>query len=167
MKVAEKWIRELDLEKHPEGGYFKEVYRSPEVIGSLPGRYSGERVFSTSIYYLLEGDQFSAFHRIQSDEIWHFYEGCHLLIYIIDGKGHLEKVTLGRDITNGQKLQHVIERGQWFAARPSDRNSFSLVGCTVAPGFDFRDFELGESERLFKKYPAHRKLILELSKNTP
>ena len=163
--TAAYWINHLKLQEHPEGGFFREVYRSGEFIQKkgLPGRYSSFRSFSTSIYFLLKGTQFSAFHRLKSDEIWHFYTGCPLILYIILGNGKLLTVNLGRDPSREELLQFAIPKGSWFAARPADNNSYSLLGCTVAPGFDFDDFEMGGMENLTSRYPQHRKLIATLT----
>ncbi|MCB9799131.1 MAG: cupin domain-containing protein [Candidatus Omnitrophica bacterium] len=163
-------IKQLQLAKHPEGGYFREVYRSEEMIGSgtLSERYRGERSVSTSIYFLLEQGEFSAFHRIQSDEIWHFYRGLPLTLYILTPQGELQKNILGPDLKQGQTFQLVIKRHHWFAAEicgtdDRDNTNFTLVGCTVAPGFDFSDFELADRERLTSLYPAYKDLITRLT----
>jgi len=118
MDSASFWIKHLSLTKHPEGGWFREVYRSCEIISKkgLPARYSGFRNFSTSIYYLLESREFSAFHRIASDEIWHFYKGSPLSIYIINPSGNMMRVVLGSDPTQNQLFQFTIPKGHWFAA---------------------------------------------------
>lgn len=159
------WIEKLKLSKHPEGGYFREVYRSNEFISKkhLPARYSSFRSFSTSIFFLLKSDEFSAFHRLKSDEIWHFYDGSALLLYVIDTKGRLMKIKVGRNPDNDETLQIVIPKGFWFAAEVVDKNSFSLIGCTVSPGFDFEDFELGSKKYLIAKYPQHKVLIDRLT----
>lgn len=135
MKNAEYWIEKLGLEKHPEGGWFKEVYRSEEttVAAHLPKRFKGERHHSTSIYFLLSSNTFSAFHRIKSDELWHFYDGSAVTIHMIDACGQYSHVTLGRNMDNGEVLQYAIPHGVWFGAEVIDEESFSLVGCTVAP----------------------------------
>ena len=159
------WVDKLKLNKHPEGGYFKEVYRSNEIISKkgLPLRYSSFRAFSTSIYFLLDGKDFSAFHRLKSDELWHFYKGCPLLIYILFPNGKLATVKMGQDHANNEVFQFAIPKGAWFAARPADQSAYSLLGCTVAPGFDFDDFELANRETLVKKFPQHSKIITALT----
>lgn len=166
---AKFWVDKLKLTKHPEGGYFKEVYRSNEIISKkgLPLRYNSFRAFSTSIYFLLDGKDFSAFHRLKSDELWHFYEGCPLLIYILFPDGKMATVKLGQDPSNNEAFQFAIPKGAWFAAKPTDPNTYSLLGCTVAPGFDFADFELAKRESLVKKFPQHSKLINELTIANP
>ena len=165
MNTANYWIDKLELVRHPEGGYFKEVYRSDENIeeSALPERYRGERSFATSIYFLLKGDEFSNFHRIQSDETWHFYVGSVLELNVLSKEGGLEKYLLGRDLEKGELLQVTIPRNHWFGARVLDRNGFALLGCTVAPGFHFDDFELGNRKELLKQFPAHSEIIKELT----
>jgi len=162
---ASKYIKQLGLKKHPEGGYFREVYRSGEIIlpKHLPGRYKTSRNFSTSIYFLLEGKQFSAFHLLQSDEIWHFYEGCPVIVYTIDKKGNLTLQKLGRE--KDCNFQMTIKNQNWFAAELADKKSFALFGCTVSPGFEFDDFKLGNREQLKRKFPQHASLINKLTSN--
>jgi predicted cupin superfamily sugar epimerase len=161
MKDAAFWIEKLDLKRHPEGGYFRETYRSQEVISkqALPGRFKGDRVFSTCIYFLLNKKGYSAFHTVQQDEVWHFYDGASLTIHIIDQQGEYCAVKLGKDIENGESLQAVVRAGCWFAAAVNNQQAYSLVGCTVAPGFDFDDFEIADRKRLVGLYPEHRKII--------
>lgn len=160
MKTAQDWIHELNLQAHPEGGYYKEVYRSEEeVVGELlPGNRSGIRAISTAIYFLLEGNDFSAFHRIKSDEIWHFYAGASLIIYAIDKKGALMEYPL-----DAETPMQIIPKNNWFAAELKNKKSYALVCCTVAPGFDFEDFEMGLQEDLIRGYPQHYDLIKKLS----
>lgn len=155
---AAAWVKALGLKEHPEGGYFRETYRAEMEI-DVPG-FKGRRSAGTAIYYLLEGGQFSAFHRIRSDEIWHFYAGSPLAINVIDGNGNYQNTVVGK---RGKKpaLQAVVKAGCWFSAsldRPRPR-SYSLVGCTVAPGFDFKDWQEGRRSELFALYPEHRQVI--------
>jgi predicted cupin superfamily sugar epimerase len=159
------YIEKLKLIKHPEGGYFSELYRSDEIFRAsvLPERYIGDRAFSTSIYFLLEGKQFSAFHKLQSDEIWHFYDGSPIRIYTITPEQKLEEKILGYDIEKNETLQSVIYKNSWFAAELVDKTSFGLMGCTVSPGFDFRDLEIGKRDYLLEKYPAYKNLIIRLT----
>jgi predicted cupin superfamily sugar epimerase len=166
MKKAEYYIKTLGLEKHPEGGWFKEVYRSDELIQKehLPERFSGSRHHSTSIYFMLTSDTFSAFHRIKSDELWHFYKGSPVTIYMIDDAGKYSEILLGDDPDGGESFQCVIPAGVWFGAKVNLPDSFSLVGCTVAPGFHFDDFELGEREELMKLFPQHKGIIARLTR---
>lgn len=154
------------MEAHPEGGWFKEVYRSEEIIPqeALPPTFSGTRNFSTSIYFLLQGEQFSGFHKILSDELWHFYAGSSLIIYQLDNNDHLHEHHLGLDMDAGEQPQLVIDKETWFASRLKDQkpDNYALVGCTVSPGFDFADFELAEAESLKKQFPNHTEIIGEL-----
>lgn len=162
---AKKYIKLLKLEAHPEGGYFKEIYRSGEMIlpEGLPERFRKKRAISTSIYFLLEGKQMSNFHRLKSDELWHFYDGCGVNIFVIDNSGNLSEVRLGKNIDKREKLQVVIENDHWFAAELIDKSSFCLAGCTVSPGFDFEDFELADRKHLTEMFPQHRELIERFS----
>jgi uncharacterized protein len=162
---AEFWINRLGLMRHPEGGFFKEVYRSGEVISKkgLPERYTSFRPFATSIYFLLESHEFSAFHRLKSDEVWHFYQGSPLTLFIIHPLGELTLRKLGSDPGKQENLQCTVTRGCWFAASVNDPGSYTLLGCSVSPGFDFEDFELGHREDLIRKFPKHQKLIESLA----
>jgi len=160
---AKQYIEKLNLSSHPEGGFFKEVYRAEEKTNHLPERYLGDRAFSTSIYFLLEGNQFSSFHKLKSDELWHFYDGSSIKIYIINPQGNLIPKILGRKIESGEVFQIVIPHDHWFAAELIDKNSFALIGCTVAPGFEFADFELAEREKLISLFPTHSNLISRLT----
>jgi hypothetical protein len=159
------WIHKLELLKHPEGGYFREVYRSGEVMEevALPDRYSGVRNVSTSIYFLLEKEDVSHFHKLQSDEIWHFYEGSSLTIHLIDEAGNYSTQKLGRNLEAGEVFQFVIPKFSWFAAEVNDKTSFTLIGCTVAPGFDFADFALAQRKELLKQFPSHTNIIERLT----
>ncbi len=164
--TAEKWISKLELTPHPEGGFFKEVYRSTENIlqVGLPSRYNSERTFGTSIYFLLRGNEFSSFHKLKSDETWHFYDGCSTTIYMIDEAGNLSSTVLGKSLEENILLQFTIPKNNWFAAKPNDDKSFSLVGCSVYPGFDFQDFELANREELINVFPQHKLLITNFTK---
>lgn len=157
---AAYWIKALELEPHPEGGYFKRILESDKTIEIQPDVY---RKSFSSIYYLLENKDFSAFHKLKSDELWHFYAGDPLVIYIIQQNGLLEEMVLGTNLDKNEKLQVLVKREQWFAAQPLSDSDYSLVGCTVIPGFDFDDWELGKREELIKKYPQHKKLIESLT----
>ncbi|RKY95152.1 MAG: hypothetical protein DRQ13_07450 [Ignavibacteriae bacterium] len=165
-KQAQKYIEKLQLKLHPEGGYYKEIYRAGEIIlpEHLPKRYKSSRNFSTSIYFLLEGNQVSNFHRLKSDEQWHFYDGSSIVLYVIDEAGNLNKILLGRSIEKGESLQTVIKYNSWFAAELSNKTSFALISCTVTPGFDFNDFELGNRDELIKTFPHFGELFYKLAK---
>jgi predicted cupin superfamily sugar epimerase len=162
---AEYWIEKLRLEAHPEGGYFRQTYKSDLVIGreALPG-FAGARAASTAIYFLLEGKNFSAFHRLRSDELWHFYAGSPLAVHVIEPAGSYSSILLGSDPEAGQVFQAVVRAGCWFASHVEDWKSWALVGCTVAPGFEFADFEIGKKRELVRKYPLHRETIERLTR---
>lgn len=164
--TAEYWIKKLHLKAHPEGGYFRETYRSSDVLEAdqLPERYDAAHSFCTAIYYLLKGDQFSALHRLKTDELWHFYTGSPLTLHIISESGEYAQIELGSNFDKGEVFQTVVPAGNWFGATVDDSSSFSLVGCTVAPGFDFSDFELGNSKALIKQFPQHREVIERLTR---
>ncbi len=163
---AAYWIEKLRLEAHPEGGYFRQTYRADMMIGqnALPMGFAGDRAASTAIYFLLEGKNFSAFHRLRSDEVWHFYAGSALVVHVIDPAGSYCAFQLGTDAEAGHRFQAVVPAGRWFASHVADWASWALVGCTVAPGFDFADFEMGKREELIRGYPRHRELIHRLTR---
>jgi uncharacterized protein len=163
-KDAQYWINHLGLSLHPEGGYYRVTYKSDLSIvrSALPSSYQGDRSASTAIYFLLDRRDFSAFHRIASDEVWHFYCGSSLVVYVIDPDGDYSELHLGDG--SDEVFQAVVKAGCWFASRVKDAAGFALVGCTVAPGFDFADFELAVRPELVAAYPQHRKLIEELTR---
>lgn len=158
---ADYWIRQLALEPHPEGGYYRQTYRADMVLPKhgLPLQFPGSRPASTAIYFLLAEKNFSAFHRLRSDELWHFYIGEALRVHIIEPDGRYSQIQLGNHPEAGETLQAVVRAGCWFASQVADGKSFALVGCTVAPGFDFEDFELAKRDELAHTYPQHRQLI--------
>lgn len=166
MRDADDWIRTLGLTKHPEGGYYRETYRSEEAIAEahLPARFDGDRVFSTSLYFLLRDGQFSAFHRLTQDEVWHFYDGSPLTIHVIDAAGDYRRIKLGRSPEGNQQLQVVVKAGWLFGATVDEPDSYSLVGCTVAPGFEFRDLAMPARRELVEQYPEHREIIERLTR---
>ncbi len=236
---AQYWIEKLRLVPHPEGGYFRQTYKSELMVeaatskGSDPGEshsfarnvkrvgrpeICGARAASTAIYFLLEGENFSAFHRLRSDEMWHFYAGSALIVHVIDAEGEYSSILLGNDAERGEVFQAVVKAGCWFASEiardslpsagsdggptsrktgekrgtppvgsdgdPTSRETgekrgtplssqydeseahptYALVGCTVAPGFEFEDFELARREELARAHPRHRKLIERLTR---
>ena len=165
MNKADEIIDALNLFPHPEGGYFKETYRSVGEINvdSLSIDYKGKRNYSTSIYFLLKSENISAFHKIKQDEIWHFYDGSPIIIHEITEGGRYQQTIVGIDIAEGQLPQYVVEGGNWFAASVVRENDFSFVGCTVSPGFDFGDFELPSREVLIDKFPQHKDIITRLT----
>ena len=163
----EALINHYNLLPHPEGGFYRQTYEASEQIlrEALPERFDGNRNFSTAIYFLLPFGNFSAFHRIKSDEVWHFYEGCALHIHVIHPNGDYECLKLGSNMNNGENYQLVVPANAWFASEPTgEKGTFALVGCTVAPGFDFADFELADAEKLVKQFPSHERLIRRLSR---
>jgi predicted cupin superfamily sugar epimerase len=162
--TSSAWIRRLQLRPHPEGGHYREVYRSRDVIppGALP-RFTGARAAATSIYYLLESGACSALHRIRSDEIWHHIDGAPLLLHRFTPDGRHTGVRLGRSAPE-DVLHHVVPGGDWFGAEVVEPGGWALLGCTVAPGFDFEDFELGRREALLAQFPEHRDLVLRLTR---
>ena len=167
-RSAEYWIEELQLQPHVEGGYFRETYRAEEGIRKehLPPRYGSNRPFSTAIYFLLKSGEVSKFHRLRSDEIWHHYDGSPLTLHVIDLEGLLQTLSLGPSGDRGERFQAVVRAGWWLGAEVADPDSYCLAGCTVAPGFDFKDFELGRREELLTAYPAYREIILKLTSET-
>lgn len=162
MNTKEYWIEKLELEPHPEGGYYKETYRSNS-IEKFSDTMSVRNV-STAIYFLLTEGNFSAFHRIKSDEMWHFYSGDPISIFVIHKNDELEEIKLGLDLENGEQPQAVVPADTWFASRVAPKGSFSLVGCTVAPGFDFEDFQMAQRTSLIENYPKHKQIISQLTR---
>jgi len=158
-------INHYNLLLHPEGGYYRQTYLSPETISkeALPVRFDGRRPFSTAIYFLIPHGEFSAFHRIKSDEVWHFYQGCALNIHVIHTDGTYELMKLGQNYTNQESFQLTVPANTWFASEPvGEIGEYALVGCTVAPGFDFADFELANAHELSEEYPTHQAVIKRL-----
>lgn len=175
----EEVVQALDLKPHPEGGYYSETYRDDWVMKeeSLPEGYLGNRNASTAIHYLLPRGEVSRLHRIRAAEGWHFYFGSPLLLVIFDEENrNVQRIRLGNDVLGGEKVQHVVPSGNpgpWFGVyhpevpRLDSERDYSLVGCTVAPGFDFRDFELLEGksrERLEELFPDYMQEIKRLSR---
>ena len=160
------WIEHLKLTRHPEGGWFRESYRAVESIpeAGLPARFQGGRSFSTAILFLLEQGDISALHRLKSDEVWHFYEGAPLTVHVITPDGEYREILLGRDPEKGERFQAVVPAGCWFGAEPAGGVGFSLVGCTVAPGFDFSDFEMARCTELESLFPDHAALIRRMTR---
>jgi predicted cupin superfamily sugar epimerase len=164
--TADEIIARLNLKRHPkEGGFYSETWRADETIpaGVLPSRYPSPRSFGTCIYYLLTPETFSAIHRLQSDEIFHFYLGdpVEMLQLFPDGTGNT--VVLGSDLRAGMTPQVVVPRGVWQGSRLVAGGKFALLGCTVAPGFDFADYEHGRREDLMAGYPKFREKIVALT----
>lgn len=165
MTRIQQLIDRLGLLPHPEGGYYRETYRSSgasKVV--LPNAEVASRNHSTAIYFLLTRGNFSAFHRIASDEVWHFYQGDPILIHCLEPNGDYNRLELGNDVVGEQQPQQIVPAGTWFASEVMAGGEFGLVGCTVAPGFDFADFELANAEELTKEYPDHAELIARLTR---
>ncbi len=155
----------LNLQPHPEGGHFREVYRCGEEIEgvTLRDKRKGVRNLATSIYYLLRSGERSCFHRLRSDEAWYFHAGSPMHIYTLDMHGALKTITLGVHPELHQVPQIVIPAGTIFGALVTESNSYSLVGCMVSPGFSFEDFEMISREHMLDKFPKERELIHKLT----
>ncbi len=161
MYTAEYFISRLGLEKHVEGGCFKEIYRSPLLYTvdkktDAPGK---QRNLCTTIYFLLQGEQVSRFHSLKQDEIWFYHYGSAVKVHCISGNGSLETRTLGLTVQEGEQPQVLIPAGGIFAAENVSKKSFSLVSCLVSPGFDFEDFEMYDEAALGAMFPLHSDLI--------
>ena len=164
MPTADELIRHLGLVPHPkEGGFFRETYRSAESYAGLPTRYHGPRSAGTAIYYLLTPTTFSALHRLQTDEIFHFYLGDPVRMLQLDPDGKGRTVVLGPDVLNGQQVQVVVPRGILQGSLLEPGGVFALLGCTVAPGFEYIDYEGGERRALLSQYPVFADLIQKLT----
>lgn len=168
MQSTEQIIKHFDLKPLPEeGGYYNEIYRSEEKTPSsaLPERYESSRCFGTSIYFLLKKGVFSALHRLKSDEIYHFYMGDPVKVLLLFPEGETKTVTLGNDFTRGHQPQLVIPKGTWQGCLLENADAeFALMGCTVSPGFEFEDFEVGERKKLTERYPQQKELIEQLTR---
>lgn len=160
------WIEKLHLLPHPEGGYFREIYRAEGIIAqpSLPMRYNGGRMYSTTIYYLLGSNDISSLHRLKSDEQWFHIDGSALTIHSIDSSCNYTTHHIGKDLEKGELPHAVVPAGCWFGGTVDDPDAFALVGCVVAPGFDFDDFELGKRDELVQRFPQHKSLIEKLTR---
>ncbi len=161
MNKADYWIEHLKLQPHPEGGYYRELYRAREEIAAdaLPNRFGGSRAMATSIVYLLRAGERSVFHRIKSDETWHFYAGSTLELYQLDEAcpEQAQCIKIGSMIHLGEHLQWTVPAGVWFGSRPaqsSNNEAYSLLGCTVSPGFDFADFEMAKRKGCSRSFPC-------------
>ncbi|MDY7231282.1 cupin domain-containing protein [Hyalangium rubrum] len=154
--MVDELVRTLGLRPHPEGGYYQETYRAPLRVETP----RGPRSAGTAIYYLLPRGAFAAWHEVASDEVWHFYDGAPLTLYLLSERG-LETVVLGRDVARGERPQVVIPAGVLQAALP--KGDYTLVGCTVAPGFDFADWRMPPREELLARHPEHAELVRQLT----
>jgi predicted cupin superfamily sugar epimerase len=156
--TAQYWIDHLNLQPHPEGGYYKEVFRSVNEVTRAGAK--AVKQACTSIYYLLEGKDFSGFHRLASDELWYFHKGSPLHIHVLDNTG--THTTIEVSDTQTGSLQAVIPPNTWFAAQIPSATGFTLVSCAVAPGFDFAEFEMAKKDELLAQYPQHEALLARL-----
>lgn len=164
---VKRWVDTLELLPHPEGGFYRETYRSPLSLprDAIGQRFGGARDASTAIYFLITAGSFSALHRIPSDEVWHFHAGGALEIVTLAENGARHDLVLGLDVEHGARPQHVVQAGTWFGARlRHPRDGYALVSCTVAPGFDFADFELAERETLLARFPEHAEIVRALTR---
>ncbi|GAB5557364.1 MAG: hypothetical protein SchgKO_15770 [Schleiferiaceae bacterium] len=159
MMTRDEIVSQLQLLPHPEGGFYSEIYRGKQVIpqAALGPEYNGDRNISTSIYFMLTRDSFSAFHKVTQDEAWHFYYGAPLTLHIVHPNGDLESIELGMNLSHGERPQFTVPGGSWFAAE--SHGEYTLVGCTVAPGFDFADFTLAHRQSLTEDFPQHAEII--------
>ena len=162
---ADYWIEKLALSPHPEGGYFRETFIASDIINTdnLQRNYKGSRKAYTVIYFLLRSSQISHLHRLKSDEIWTYHYGSPITIHIIDPDGNYCENKLGPKPNNGESFQLIIKAGCWFGSTVDEKNSYSLIGCFVSPGFDYIDFELAERGELIKKHPEHISIINRLT----
>ncbi|MDN7244006.1 cupin domain-containing protein [Planococcus shenhongbingii] len=158
---AEYMIKHLGMEPHPEGGFYKRSFESEQLIS--PETHPDERLFYTSIYFLLRSHDISHLHRLKSDELWYFHAGSALSVHIIDKSGDYRVEKLGLDIKNGEKPQVLVPSGSIFGSSVEKEEAFSLVGCMVAPGFDFADFELFTQDELLAQYPQHEYIIKKMA----
>lgn len=163
--TSQQIIDHFNLLPHPEGGFYKEYYRSEDLLlaSQLPERYSSERAFSTAIYYLLDRGARSKLHRLKTDEIWHFYSGDPLIIFEIQSNGRMVEHLLGQNILEGQSYQTVISAGSWFGAILAPESNYSLVSCTMAPGFDFVELEFADGAQLIQEFPEAKHWIEKLT----
>jgi len=163
LRTAEEWAKALELVPHPEGGWYRETWRAKESIphGVLPSGFHGDRSAGTCIYFLLRGGRPSRLHRIASDEIWHWYQGAPLSVHVLQDDGICHELKLGPDPVAGQSFQAVVPAGVWFGAE--SHGEWTLCGCTVSPGFDFADFEMGDRNTLLSRFPGHRDTVDRLT----
>lgn len=165
IRMLDSLVKNLGLEPHPEGGYYKRTFESSEQISDqeLAVNYNGKRKLYTSIYFVLTSDDVSHFHRLKSDELWYFHGGSSLTIHIIHENGEYEEIRLGLNLNNGEVPQALVPKNAIFGSSVMEKETCSLVGCMVSPGFNFQDFELFTQDELLQKYPQHREIILKLA----
>jgi predicted cupin superfamily sugar epimerase len=176
MSAANELVERLGLMPHPEGGYYRETHRDSARVARLgpddARTAQAARAASTAIYYLLCDGAYSAWHRIDADEVWHFYAGGPLDIHMLDEAGRLSTCRLGDALAHAEaRFQVAVPAGYWFAAEcaaaPAGDERFAFVGCTVAPGFEFSAFELADIPALITRYPAHATLLTRLAPRGP
>lgn len=165
MDTIKTIVQQLGLQPHPEGGFYRETYRSADKMQPVHSGYKGNRNCSTCIYFMLTSDSFSAFHRIRQDEIWHFYKGLPVGIHMISKEGLYSMIRLGSDFEKGEIPQFIVPGGTWFASEVLAENGYALTGCTVSPGFDFADFEMGNRQKLIDSYPHEAEIIRRLTRD--
>ncbi len=162
---AETFIQQLNMQQHPEGGYYAPSFRSETVIrdGEIRSHFNDDRLLWTSIYFLLKEGEKSHFHRLKSDEMWYFHAGSPLTVHMIHPDGSYSAEQLGLNVANGEKPQILVKRGTIFGSSMNEEG-FSLVGCMVSPGFEFEDFELFDRSQLLAYYPQHAQIIHYLTR---
>ena len=158
-KNADYYINHLGLEQHPEGGYYKNSFTSSEEIEA----FGTKRSLFTNIYFLLGSEDISHFHRLKSDEVWYYHAGSPLLVHVIDEEGNYFEMKVGLDIENGERPQVIVPKNSIFGSSVVEKDTYSLVGCMVSPGFDFEDFELFTQDELLTDYPDHEEIIKRLA----
>lgn len=162
-KTAQEWIDLLELVPHPEGGFYRETYRASLEVA--PPSHPGPRAASTAIYYLLRQGDVSTFHRLLSDELWHHYAGGSLTVHTLSETDGYEAFQVGPDPSAGHRLQAMVPGDVWFGATVDEGSPYVLAGCTVAPGFDFADFEMARREELLRRFRARRELVQRLTRS--
>ncbi|MFD0589433.1 cupin domain-containing protein [Paenibacillus sp. GCM10027627] len=159
------WISNLGLLPHPEGGYYRRTYQGEEKISDqeLSVQFDGHRMLYTSIYFLLRSQDISHFHRLKSDELWYYHAGSPLTVHVIHENGTYEEIKLGKNLENNETMQYLVPKNSIFGSSVLEPDTFSLVGCMVAPGFDFQDFELFTQKELLALYPEHHEVIQKMA----
>ena len=159
------YVSKLGLTPHREGGYYKETFQSTEMTSDqeLTVNFEGKRKLYTSIYFLLTSKDISHFHRLKSDELWYYHAGSSLTIHIIDETGDYKEIRLGLDLDKGEVPQALVPKNSIFGSSVMDEDTFSLVGCMVSPGFEYKDFELFTQDELLLNYPQHKDVILRMA----
>jgi predicted cupin superfamily sugar epimerase len=162
MNAAERLIQKFNLKPHPEGGYYSQGYRSPEFLKAefLPGRYQGVRNLYSSIYFMVTAQSASRFHKLKTDEIWHFYTGDALVLHLINEQGKYQFFELSNTMEK-ERFQMLVKKNTWMAA--STKGDFSLVGCTLSPGFEYVDFELGVRAKMLEEFPNLEEVIMRFT----